>query len=269
VTFRDHVRNVVDSQCFQNFIIGVIVLNAITLGLETSPALLRQYGDVLHFLDHLALWIFVVELAARLYAHGLRLFRDPWSCFDFIVVAIALVPSEGALSMLRSLRILRALRLVSKVPSMRGVVSTLLAAIPGMASIAMLLVLMLYVAGVMSTKLFGATTPEYFGNLGTSLFTLFQMMTGEGWPEVANQVMAQHPMAWIFFVIYILLSTFVVLNLFIAVVVSAMDEQEQEESARDQAHLEMVLTEVRALRSELKELRDRYEDTENATPRPG
>src|SRR5918992_4930096 len=249
VTSRDRVRSVVDSERFQNFIIAVIVINAITLGLETSPHMMERHGDILHALDRIALWIFVAELAARLYAYGPRFFRDPWNCFDLLIIGIALAPSSGSMSVLRSLRILRALRLVSIVPSMRGVVSTLLSAIPGMASIGMLLVLMLYVAGVMSTKLFGATTPEHFGDLGTSLFTLFQVMTGEAWPEIARQVMEEHPLAWIFFVIYILLSTFVVLNLFIAVVVSAMEEQDQEESARDQAHLATVLTELRAMRT--------------------
>jgi voltage-gated sodium channel len=261
VTSRDRVRSVVDSERFQNFIIAVIVINAIALGLETSPAMMERYGDALHALDRMALWIFVVELAARLYVYRLRFFRDPWNCFDLLIVGIALVPSSGSLSVLRSLRILRALRLVSIVPSMRGVVSTLLTAIPGMASIATLLLLMLYVAGVMSTKLFGATAPEYFGDLGTSLFTLFQVMTGEAWPDIARQVMEEHPMAWIFFVIYILLSTFVVLNLFIAVVVSAMDEQDEQESARDQAHLDTVLQELRALRTEVQELRDRHDQT--------
>jgi voltage-gated sodium channel len=265
VTWRDRVRSVVDSTRFQNFIIGVIVINAITLGLETSPTMVGRYGDILHVLDHAALWIFVVELSARLYGHGLRFFRDPWNCFDFLIVGIALVPSSGTLSVLRSLRILRALRLVSIVPSMRRVVSTLLSAIPGMASIAMLLLLMLYIAGVMSTKLFGATTPEYFGDLSTSLFTLFQVMTGEGWPDIAREVMDSHPTAWIFFVVYILLSTFVVLNLFIAVVVSAMDgaidEQEDEESVRDQAHLDTVLEELRALRTEVRKLREGHDQT--------
>jgi voltage-gated sodium channel len=226
VTWRDHIRKVVDSRRFQNLIIAIIVINATTLGLETSPQLVERHGDILHALDRIALWIFVAELTARLYAHGPRFFRDPWNCFDLLIVG------------------------------MRRVVSTLLSAIPGMASIAMLLMLMLYVAGVMSTKLFGATTPEHFGDLGTSLFTLFQVMTGEAWPEIAREVMAEHPRAWIFFVSYILLSTFVVLNLFIAVVVSAMDEQGDEESARDRAHLETVLHELRALRAEVQDLRD-------------
>ncbi|GLY71624.1 ion transporter [Amycolatopsis taiwanensis] len=253
---RERVRAVVDAPLFQKVITGVILLNAVTLGCETSSVLVAGYGPLLHVVDRAVLVIFVVELVARIYAHGWSFLRDPWNWFDTVIVVVALLPTTGAFSVLRALRILRALRLISMVPSMRRVVAALLGALPGMVSIAALLVLVLYVSAVMATKLFSGVSPEYFGNLGDSLFTLFQVMTGEAWSEVARTVMAEQPVAWIFFVAYIVVATFTVLNLFIAVAVNAMEAQtsrndtEPAEPAEDQAAtLELVLAELRELRA--------------------
>ena len=259
------MRALVEHKRFQQFIIWVIVLNAVTLGLETSPEVLREFGGLLHAADRVMLWIFTVELALRLYAYGRRFFRDPWNVFDFVIVGISLIPTSGPFSVLRALRILRALRLISAVPAMRRVVSGLLAAVPGMASIGALLGLIIYVAGVMATKLFGTISPEYFGDLGTTLFTLFQTMTGEAWPDIAREVMAAAPLAWIFFVIYILISSFAVLNLFIAVIVSGMEktvrgdliEAEEQHAADQAASDQLILAELRELRREVAELRSR------------
>jgi len=264
MTARERARELVESPRFQRGVIVVIVLNAITLGLETSPELEARLGGFLHFADRLALAVFVVELALRWYAAGWRFFRDPWNVFDFLVVGVSLVPAAGPLSVLRTLRVLRVLRLVSAVPSMRRVVAGLLRAMPGMASVASLLALVIFVAAVMATKLFGHIAPTYFDDLGTSLFTLFQVMTGEAWPDIARQVMAQAPMAWIFFVVYILVSSFAVLNLFIAVVVNGMEDQitddlaeTEERNAAAQASSDAeLLTEVRALRAEVAALRE-------------
>jgi voltage-gated sodium channel len=166
------------------------------------------------------------------------------------------MPSAGAFTVLRAFRVLRVLRLVSLVPSMRGVVGALLKALPGMASIIGLLALVLYVSAVLATKLFGAIVPEYFGDLGASLFTLFQVMTVEGWPDIARAVMVQSPQAWIFFVAYLLVATFMVLNLFIAVVVNAMQAQVTEDLKDDgDAHAREILEEVRALRRDLESVR--------------
>ncbi|PXY31027.1 ion transporter [Prauserella muralis] len=268
MTTRERLRRLVEDRRFQNFIIAVIIFNAGTLALETSQRILAAFGDLLHTLDYLALGIFVVELLAKFYVHRSRFFRDPWNVFDVVVVGIALIPATGPLAVLRALRILRVLRLVSLVPSMRKVVAGLLAAVPGMASIAALLGLVVFVAGVMATKLFGAISPGDFGSLGASLFTLFQVMTGEAWPDIADAVMAEAPLAWIFFVVYILVSSFAVLNLFIAVIVSAMEDQlrdemreEEDRHAAEQAAVNQeILTELRALRAEVAALRQREPD---------
>ncbi|MBP2321263.1 voltage-gated sodium channel [Kibdelosporangium banguiense] len=260
---REQVRALVSRTGFQRFIIGVIIFNAVTLGFETSPAIVAKFGGVLHFADRAALTVFVVEILLRIYAYGWSFFKDSWNIFDLVIIGVAVVPATGEFSVLRSLRILRALRLISVVPSMRRVVSGLLMAVPGMASIAALLALVLYVAGVMATKLFQHLQPEHFADLGTTLFTLFQVMTGEGWPDIARELMTKAPLAWIFFVTYIIVSSFAVLNMFIAVVVNGMDrgmteelvEAEEKHAAEQKASDELLLTEIRALRSEIAELR--------------
>ncbi|WP_092529685.1 ion transporter [Amycolatopsis arida] len=263
MTRRDRVRKLVEHRRFQHFIIAVIIVNAVTLALETSQRMLTGYGQLLHTVDYLALSIFVVELLLKFYAYRGGFFRDSWNVFDLVVVGIALVPAAGPFAVLRALRVLRILRLISVVPSMRRVVSGLLAAVPGMASIAALLALIIFVAGVMATKLFAPIAPDDFGDLGTSLFTLFQVMTGEAWPEIADNVMREAPMAWIFFVGYILVSSFAVLNLFIAVVVSSMEDQLRDDMRAEEAKQAAVqadanseiLAELRALRSEVAALR--------------
>ncbi|MDH2425310.1 ion transporter [Sphaerisporangium sp. TRM90804] len=247
------MRSFLETRAFQRFIVAVIVFNAVTIGFETSSYLMERIGGPLHVLDRIVLGVFVVELAARLYAYRAAFFRDPWNWFDTVIVAVALVPASGPASVLRALRILRALRLISAVPSMRKVVNALLAAIPGMASIIGLLVLVMYISAVLATQLFGEVAPDHFDELPTSLFTLFQIMTGEAWPDIAATVMAEMPWAWVFFVGYILMSSFVVLNLFIAVVVNAMDGQStSEEERRTENQLGAVLEELARLNAKIE-----------------
>ena len=253
---RERVRVCIESGRFERAITTLIVVNAITLGLETSPPVVARFGDWLHVIDRTALGVFVVELLLRFFVYRRRFFHDPWRVFDCGVVGIALMPTSGAFSVLRALRVLRVLRLVSLVPSMRGVVSALLMALPGMASIIGLMALALYVSAVLATKLFRESAPEFFGSLSASLFTLFQVMTVEGWPDIARGVMAQAPYAWIFFVVYLLIATFMVLNLFIAVVVNAMQSQVTADlKGEEEAHTQLILDEVRALRREIEALR--------------
>jgi voltage-gated sodium channel len=255
-SLRERVRAFIESARFERSITALIVANAVTLGIETSPAVMARLGDPLYAFDRLVLAVFVVELLLRFFVYRGRFFENPWRLFDFVVVGIAVIPAGGAFAVLRALRVLRVLRLVSLVPSMRRVVGALLKALPGMASIVGLMGLVLYVSAVMATKLFGQIAPEYFGNLSASLFTLFQVMTVEGWPDIARGVMAQSPQSWIFFVIYLLVATFMVLNLFIAVVVNAMQSQVTEDlKVEGETHTRLVLDEVRALRREIEALR--------------
>ncbi len=258
---RLRVRDWVESTKVQYFITAVIVINAITLGMETSPVLMAEIGKVLLALDTLALSIFVVEIALKLYGRGLGFFKDGWNVFDFVIVAIALAPASGSLSVLRSLRILRALRLMSMVPQMRKVIQALISAIPGMLSIVGLIGLIFYVAAVLSTNFYGATFAEWFGTLGASMYTLFQVMTLESWSMgIVRPVMERHPEAWMFFVPFILVTSFAIINLFIGVIVDAMQSQHQTETTEIEAHMhedtELLRAEISALRGEIAELKD-------------
>lgn len=247
----------------QSLIIALILVNAVILGLETSPTVMANWGGLLMRLDQAILAVFVIELVIRLFVHGWRFFRDPWSVFDFIVIAIALLPATGPFAVLRALRVLRVLRLLTMVPNMRRVVGGLLAAIPGLASVFGILSIIFYVASVIATKLFGAQFPEWFGTLGSSAYTLFQVMTLESWSMgIARPVIEAFPQAWIFFVLFILISTFTMLNLFIAVIVNAIQaEHEVEIKDKNAAPTpEAALhEEIRAMRIELQELRHALE----------
>jgi len=241
----------------QRLLIALILINAVVLGLETSPAIMAAWGDWLVAADRLILAVFVVEIVLRLLAHRLAYFRDPWNVFDFTVVAIALVPASGPLAVLRALRVLRVLRLITLVPSMKRVVGGLLSALPGLGSVAAIIGLIFYVSSVIATKLFAADFPEWFGSLGASAFTLFQVMTLESWAMgIVRPVMEIHPGAWVFFLIFILASTFTLLNLFIAVIVNAI-QSEGHAAAHDagQSDMATLKNEIRELRAALHETR--------------
>jgi voltage-gated sodium channel len=264
LSMRQRVTAFVENATVQHILLALILINAITLGLETMPTVMAVAGDFVVLLDKAILSIFVLEIILRLFAHRVSFFKDPWSVFDFIVVSVALLPASGPFSVLRALRVLRVLRVLSFVPSMRKIVGALVKSLNGMLSIAMVLALIYYVAAVMVTKLFGEAFPEWFGSLGASLYTLFQIMTLESWSMgIARPVIAEFPYAWAFFIPFILIATFTMLNLFIAVIVNAVqtmhDEDHQEEHDAEQesqqqlVHLmQQLQLEVAALRSELK-----------------
>ena len=254
------LSRLLNHRLFEPVIMALIIFNAIMLALETSPAIMAFAGPLILALDKIVLGIFVVEIILRM-VHDFRGFwRDPWRIFDFLVVAIAIIPTTGALSALRAFRILRVLRLVSAVPQMRRVVAGLLTALPGMGSIVALLGLIFFVFSVISTKLLGEAFPEWFGSLGASAYTLFQVMTLESWSMgIVRPVMEVFPMAWLLFVPFIILTAFAVLNLFIGVIVDAM-QSENAENAHDEREAmknesAAILQEVRALRAELAALK--------------
>ncbi len=259
--WRDALRRWLDSPAVNRFIIGLILLNAATLGLETSETVLGFAGGAIHLVDTVILAVFVLELTAKLVALGRRFFLSGWNIFDLLVVGVALAPVGGALSVLRALRVLRVLRLMSIVPDLRRVVEALLRSLPGLGAIAGLLVLLFYVFAVMATMLFGDLHEEAFGTLGRSLFTLFQIMTLEGWADIARKIMEEMPLAWAFFIPFILVTTLTVLNLFVAIIVNSMQTLHDEDLKRDAVtadhqHIEL-LAEIKALRAEMTEMRSR------------
>jgi voltage-gated sodium channel len=260
---RTRLKHFIERERVQHGIIALILINAALLGLETWPDAMASAGKLIVTLDRAILAVFVVEIAIRLYVHRLAFWRDPWSVFDFTVVAVALIPAAGPFAVLRALRVLRVLRLLTMVPSMRRVVGALLAAIPGLGSIALVLLILYYVFAVIATNLFATTYPEWFGSMGRSLYTLFQIMTLESWSMgIARPVMEQFPYAWAFFIPFILVATFTMLNLFIAIIVNAMQhysEVEHQDTMQAvqaaQQHIESDLhDEMRALRDEIRAL---------------
>jgi voltage-gated sodium channel len=257
--WRLRLGALMESKAITRLITTLIIINAAILGLQTYPALMADWGPLLVTLDKIILAVFILELALRFTARGLSLLRDPWAVFDCLVVGVALIPASGPFEVLRALRVLRVLRLISINPNMRRVVEALLSSLPGMGSIAMLLGLVFYVAAVMATQLFGEAFPEWFGSLGASLYTLFQVMTLESWSMgIVRPVMETFPLAWMYFLPFILIATFTMLNLFIAVVVNAMQTNHEQEAqlAPPTATEQMLLDELRALRAEVAQLRE-------------
>ncbi len=225
MSLRDKLAAVLDRPAFRNAILGVILFNAIILGLETSKTAMDVAGPTLVMLDSLCLAIFVAEIAAKLIVQRRKFFTDGWNLFDFVIVGIALIPAAQGLAVLRALRILRLLRVVSVAPSLRRVIEGLLNALPGMGSVFLLMALIFYIGAVMATKLFGTAFPVWFGTLGRSGYSLFQIMTLESWSMgIVRPVMEIYPYAWLFFVSFILLTTFVVLNLVVGLVVNSMQD---------------------------------------------
>lgn len=250
---RAAVAAFLDRPTVSRFIIAVILINAVTLGLETFPEVMARAGALILAIDRICLAIFVVELLLRLYAQGLRFFRSGWNVFDFTIIAISLLPATGSFSVLRAMRILRVLRVVSAVPSLRRVVDGLGRALPGMGSVFLLILIIYYIAAVMATKLFGASFPQWFGSLTATSFTLFQIMTLEGWSgEIVRPVMEVYPYAWAFFVPFILITTFAVLNLIVGLIVNSMQEAASEaEEQRDQAFEAKVMERLAAIERKL------------------
>lgn len=262
--WRVSLAHWIERPAVHNTLVALIVINAIILGMATSSTLMARWGSLLLALDGAILAVFVVEIALRIAAHRLAFFRDPWSVFDFLVVGIALLPATGPFAVLRALRVLRVLRLLTMVPSMRRVVAGLLAAIPGLTSVIAIIAIIFYVAAVIATQLFGARFPDWFGTLGESAYTLFQVMTLESWSMgIARPVIEAYPFAWIFFVLFIMISTFTMLNLFIAIIVNAMQSQQEAEAkhteavvtARIDADTRELQSEIAALRAEINLLR--------------
>ncbi|WP_323775932.1 ion transporter [Leisingera sp.] len=273
VTLRDRAREFVERTWVTNAILGVIIFNAITLGMGTSDTVQAHAGGLLDVIDRVVLGIFVAELALKLFAYGLRFFTSAWNIFDFVVVSVGLLPDSQGLSALRGLRVVRALRLLSVVPQMRAVVQALLDALPGMGAVIVMISIVFYVFGVMATLMYGDTFDAWFGTLGRSLYSLFQIMTLESWSMgIVRPVMKEFPFAWAFFVPFIVITAFSVLNLFIGLLVNTMQsaveaEAEAEfEQLRDlvksetdvvDAHVLELHEEIKALRAEIAQMKGR------------
>jgi voltage-gated sodium channel len=252
---RDKVATFLDQTWVTNFIIGVILFNAVLLGLETSDSAMAAAGPLILALDVVCLVIFVVEIGLKLFAQGRRFFRNGWNLFDFVIVGIALVPATQGFSVLRALRILRVLRVISATPRLRRVVEGFITALPGMGSVFLLMALIFYIGAVMATKLFGDAFPLWFGDLGRSAYSLFQIMTLESWSMgIVRPVMEVYPWAWAFFVPFIMVTTFAVVNLLVGLIVNSMQDAHAEESnEKTDAYRDEVLQRLIAIEKRLND----------------
>lgn len=248
-----------ESKSVQTFVIAVILLNALILGLETSKTAMASIGGTLLILDKLCLVVFVAELAGKMFCYRSHFWRSGWNVFDFLVVAIALVPGAGVWAVLRSLRVLRVLRLLTAIPSLKKVVAAFIHSIPGLSGVMAVMAIFFYTTGVLATRLFGETHPDWFGTLGASLYTLFQVMTLESWSMgIVRPVMEIHPWAFAFFVPFIIIATFTILNLFIGIIVSTMQELSLTPEITAEADpellslLEKIDSDLRSLRSQIE-----------------
>jgi voltage-gated sodium channel len=253
MSIRQQTSDFLDRPIIRQGIIAVILFNAVVLGLETSPAVMATAGTLIQTLDMICLAIFTVEIAAKLFAQGGRFFRNGWNLFDFVVVGISLLPLTQGVSVLRALRILRVLRVISVAPSLRRVVEGFVTALPGMGSVFLLMGIIFYIGSVIATKLFGGAFPEWFGNLPLSAYTLFQIMTLESWSMgIVRPVMEIFPYAWAFFVPFILVTTFAVVNLLVGLIVNSMqDAHHADDVAATDAHRDEVLAKLSAIEARL------------------
>jgi len=254
------IQTIVQSKSFINFITYLIILNGITMGLETSKGFMDSFGAYTSLFNIFVISVFTIEIVMRIYVYRAAFFKDPWSIFDFSIVAISLVPLSAGFEILRVLRVLRLFRLVTVVPQMRKIVSALISVIPGMLSIAALMSLFFYIFAIMATQLYSEKFPEWFGTLGASFYTLFQIMTLESWSMgIVRPIMEVYPLAWTFFVPFIFIVTFVMVNLIVAIVVDAMSiiNKVEEEHIVEEVQIANNSTniELAKLREEILELK--------------
>lgn len=261
-------QRITSHETFTPFITAVILFNAAVIGLDTYAEIRAHYGAALGLANLLCLAVFVVEAALKIIACGSRpqrYFGNGWNLFDFAVVVASLVPAGGPLaSVARVARLLRVLRLVSTMPELRLIVATLLRSLPGMGHVLMLMSLIFYIYGVAGFHLFAEHDPTHWRTLGISLLTLFRIVTLEDWTDVMYTAMEASPWAWVFFVSFVILGTFVVVNLFIAVVINNLDEAKAERLREMTAPpgRDEILRELRATQATLGRLQQRLEQTE-------
>ncbi|WP_430592853.1 ion transporter [Humidisolicoccus flavus] len=258
LSLRAKTRRFVEHRMFQGSIIALILINAVILGVETTPNLDPELVSFLAMCNVVIVAIFTVEIVLRLFAHGREFFKDGWSWFDLIIVIISLIPASQGTGILRVLRVLRVLRLMSSVPAMRNVVGALVRAVPGIGAIGGLLVMIMYVFAVACTMLFGPVLPAHFGDLGATSISLFRLLNGDGWGELVAPLQEQVPYAWPFMMLYGVISTFVILNLFIAVTCEALDRQKDEH--RDPTPVEQqMMREIASLRETIESFAQQQE----------
>ncbi|MEQ9299183.1 MAG: ion transporter [Cyclobacteriaceae bacterium] len=268
------IKRLLESSLFQNGIIFLIVINSLLIGLETSDYWMRHYGHVIDQVDLMILGVFIVEITLKLVVYHYRFFKNAWNVFDLMIILISVVPAASSFTVFRAFRILRTLRLVKNVPKLRFIIESLLKAIPSIGWIVALLLMIFYVFAVLGTNLYGEQFPVWFGSLGKSMFTLFQIMTLESWSSgIARPVMSEVPIAALYFIVFILVATYTTLNVFIAIVVNTMNEMHHQEIMEEDSRIklfvheehEQLKTHIGALSDEIRELKQVIEQQHTPT----
>lgn len=258
----------VTSQWFEYFIIAVIIVNGIILGLETSSTVSRLYGDLLYLGNDVALGVFIVEAALKMLAfwpRPHRYFRDGWNVFDFLIIVFALVPATGQFAMIARLaRLLRVVRLISAIRDLRLIVAALVRSIPSVGHVMMLMSIVAYIYAIMGHQLFHQHDPEHWGTLGRSLLTLFNITTLDNWTQIMNAAMEHHSWSWVYFVSFVVVGTFVVINLFIAIIINSLDDakRSQLQEGLEPVSRQDLMRELRATRETLERLEERLNATD-------
>ena len=250
---QNPIRRLVESAPFQAAVLALVLINAVLLGMETLAPVRAAIGPEILAFDRVIVVLFAVEIVIRIYAAPAAYFRNGWNIFDFVIVVISLLAASSGLAAVRAFRVLRVLRIVTVIPRMRLVASALLDSIPGIASVGIVIVLIVYVFAVIGANLYGGDHPTIFGDVFAAMYTLFQVMTLEGWAEIASEVAATHPRSWMFFLAFVLIATFTMLNLFVAIVVKTVEEEEDPKFELLKAQNERILAEL----AELKARQDR------------
>lgn len=258
-------QKIVDARWFNTLIIVLILATALLVGLETSTSLTPRHHDFIALANQFVLAVFIAEVIIKMAAHGRRpqlYFNDGWNIFDFLVVAFSLIPATGEFAMVaRLLRLLRVVRLISAIPELRLIVTTLIRSIPSMMHVIMLMSIVFYIYAVIGFHLFNEHDPTHWQTLGIAVLTLFRVVTLEDWTDVMYTAMEWHPFAWIYFVSFVVLGTFVVVNLFIAVVLNNLEDAKRERLHELAAPVgrEELLTELRQTQATLRRLEARLE----------
>lgn len=236
----------------ERFIIGLIIANAISLGLGTSSYVQEHYGALLDYIDALFVLIFATEVTLKIVVLRGKFFENGWNIFDLLVVAIPMLSSVNKLSVLRSLRVLRVMRLLHFIPRFQIIIDSFIMSLPGITGIVALLMIFFYTYAVMGVALFGGDHPTLFGDLGAAMFSVFQVATIENWPDIARAVMETHPWSWIYFVALLFTTALTVMNLIISLLLDAVSELRENEKDGTNTHVKELIAEIRDLKAKLK-----------------
>jgi voltage-gated sodium channel len=255
--FKKTFLKIRENNFFEAFVISVILISAIAVGFRTyEESFNPQIYLYLSYLDYFITSVFLIEIIIRLAAENktLNFFKGSWNVFDFVIVAISLIPIESLDSILlaRLVRVFRLLRLVSFIPQFRILIESFLKAIPRVGYILLFMFVEFYIFAAIGSILFSDLSPQHWGNIGLSMLTLFQTATLEGWPDLMYQSLEFNRFSWIFFVVFIILNALVFMNMIIGVIIDVIVKENDKESPENITLLREIKTKLENLESKLK-----------------